>query len=177
MVMMVTAGLSGLSLNVLLDLPVYLLRPRKVPRLKILPELLERLIGEFSDPRVMLAYCQSAIIGPAGQRYADDYLFSTEDLSPTRWRSTCGARCVVVRAGSLSRRSVKLGHGGCVHERSHFRQAHGEIALAEFKTLIEKNADYTPAYFMAAQTLAKVDRKPEAIERLKVGIGCAARSG
>ena len=27
-------------------------------------------------------------------------------------------------------------------------------ALEEFKTLIEKNPDYTPAYFMAAQTLA-----------------------
>ncbi len=27
-----------------------------------------------------------------------------------------------------------------------------EQALTEFKTLIEKNPDYTPAYFMAAQT-------------------------
>ncbi len=30
---------------------------------------------------------------------------------------------------------------------------------------------------MAAQTLAGAGRKPEAIERLKAGIGCAARSG
>ncbi len=29
-----------------------------------------------------------------------------------------------------------------------------ERALAEFKTLLEKNPDYTPGYFMAAQTLA-----------------------
>ena len=50
-------------------------------------------------------------------------------------------------------------------------------ALAEFDILLSNDPDYTPGYFMAAQTLAKVDRKPEAIERLKVGIGCAARSG
>jgi len=50
-------------------------------------------------------------------------------------------------------------------------------ALAEFDILLSNDPDYTPGYFMAAQTLARVDRKPEAIERLKVGIGCAARSG
>ena len=33
-----------------------------------------------------------------------------------------------------------------------------EQALQEFKTLIEKNPDYTPAYFMAAQTLASSSR-------------------
>ncbi len=51
------------------------------------PGLLERLVGEFRDPGVMLAYCQSSMIGPDGQRYAEDYLFATEDLAPTRWRS------------------------------------------------------------------------------------------
>jgi predicted Zn-dependent protease len=50
-------------------------------------------------------------------------------------------------------------------------------ALAEFDILLTNDPDYTPGYFMAARTLAGVDRKPEAIERLKVGIGCAARSG
>ncbi len=34
--------------------------------------------------------------------------------------------------------------------------------LQEFKTLIEKNPDYTPAYFMAAQTLANASRIDEA---------------
>ena len=50
------------------------------------PEMLERLVPEFLDPEVTLAYCQSAIIGPDGRRYAEDYLSVTEDLSPTRWR-------------------------------------------------------------------------------------------
>ncbi len=51
------------------------------------PELLERLVAEFRDPDVMLAYCQSSMIGHDGRRYAEDYLFATEDLAPTRWRS------------------------------------------------------------------------------------------
>jgi predicted Zn-dependent protease len=55
----------------------------------------------------------------------------------------------------------------------------GEIAaaLAEFDTLLTDDPDYTAGYFMSAQTLAAADRKNEAIERLKAGIGCAARSG
>jgi len=50
-------------------------------------------------------------------------------------------------------------------------------ALAEFDTLLLNDPEYTPGYFMAAQTLAGAGRRPEAIERLRVGIGCAARNG
>ena len=50
-------------------------------------------------------------------------------------------------------------------------------ALTEFDTLLAHDPDYTAGYFMAAQTLAGAGRKQEAIERLKAGIGCAARSG
>ncbi len=52
-----------------------------------------------------------------------------------------------------------------------------EEALAEFDTLLSNDPDYTAGYFMAAQTLAKAQRVPEAIERLKAGISCAARTG
>jgi predicted Zn-dependent protease len=57
--------------------------------------------------------------------------------------------------------------------------AQGETAaaLAEFETLLANDPEYTAGYFMSAQTLANVGRAPEAIERLKAGIGCAARSG
>jgi predicted Zn-dependent protease len=57
--------------------------------------------------------------------------------------------------------------------------ARGEIdeALAEFKALLANDSDYTAAYFMAAQVLAKADRTSEAIEQLKAGIACAARTG
>jgi glycosyltransferase involved in cell wall biosynthesis len=50
------------------------------------PELLERLVPAFRDPEVMLAYCQSAMIGPDGRLYAPDYLSDTEDIAPARWR-------------------------------------------------------------------------------------------
>jgi predicted Zn-dependent protease len=50
-------------------------------------------------------------------------------------------------------------------------------ALAEFDILLSNDPDYTPGYFMAAQTLAGAGKKAEAIERLKAGIGCAARAG
>ena len=50
-------------------------------------------------------------------------------------------------------------------------------ALAEFDTLLGNDPDYTAGYFMSARTLSGEGRTAEAIERLKTGIGCAARSG
>jgi predicted Zn-dependent protease len=57
--------------------------------------------------------------------------------------------------------------------------ARGDTAagLAEFDTLLKDDPDYTAGYFMAAQTLSGAGRTAEAIERLRAGIGCAARSG
>jgi len=52
-----------------------------------------------------------------------------------------------------------------------------ELAVQEFKTLIEKNPDYTPAYFMAAQALAKADRVAEAKRWLVDGVSSARRTG
>jgi predicted Zn-dependent protease len=52
-----------------------------------------------------------------------------------------------------------------------------ETGLAEFDALLKASPDYVPAYQMAAQTLAKEDRIPEAIERLKAGIESARRAG
>jgi predicted Zn-dependent protease len=50
-------------------------------------------------------------------------------------------------------------------------------SLAEFDTLQVNDPDYTAGYFMAAQTLAAAGRTSEAIERLKAGVSCAARTG
>lgn len=52
-----------------------------------------------------------------------------------------------------------------------------EEALAEFDILLRNDPDYTAGYFMAAQILAKAQRVPEAIDRLRDGIACAARTG
>jgi tetratricopeptide (TPR) repeat protein len=52
-----------------------------------------------------------------------------------------------------------------------------ERAIEEYKTLIGKNPDYTPAYFMAAQTLAAASRVDEAKRWLVDGISSARRTG
>src|ERR1035438_3830263 len=52
-----------------------------------------------------------------------------------------------------------------------------EQALQEYKTLIGKNPDYTPAYFMAAPTLARASRLDEAKRMLVDGISSARRTG
>ena len=52
-----------------------------------------------------------------------------------------------------------------------------ERALEEYKTLIAKNPDYTPAYFMAAQMLAAASRVDEAKRWLVDGIASARRTG
>jgi len=59
----------------------------------------------------------------------------------------------------------------------HSKAGQVEPALAEFKTLIDKNPDYTPAYFMAAQTLATASRVDEAKRWLVDGIASAVRTG
>lgn len=51
------------------------------------PEFLERLLPEFHDRDVALAYCQSALIGPSGDLLAADFLGHTDDVCPERWRS------------------------------------------------------------------------------------------
>jgi thioredoxin-like negative regulator of GroEL len=55
----------------------------------------------------------------------------------------------------------------------------GEVdrALEEFGKLLAANPDYTPAYFMAAQTLAAADRTDEAKKMLVEGIASARRTG
>jgi predicted Zn-dependent protease len=50
-----------------------------------------------------------------------------------------------------------------------------ESALQEFSTLLELNPDYTAAYFMSAQTLARAGRVDEARARLRAGVACAER--
>jgi len=52
-----------------------------------------------------------------------------------------------------------------------------DAALAEFDTLLANDPGYTAGYFMAAQTLAKAGKTPQAIARLKAGADCAKRAG
>jgi tetratricopeptide (TPR) repeat protein len=51
-----------------------------------------------------------------------------------------------------------------------------ELGLEEFGKLLTAHPDYTPGYFMAAQTLAKADRVGEAKKMLIDGIDSAKRT-
>ena len=55
----------------------------------------------------------------------------------------------------------------------------GDSAAAEanFRELLQRNADYVPAYLMFAQMLVKESRPEEAREVLDKGIGAARKAG
>ena len=57
------------------------------------------------------------------------------------------------------------------------RQGDLDRSLAEFSILLRANPDYTPGYFMAAQTLARAERLAEAKTMLVDGIASARRTG
>jgi tetratricopeptide (TPR) repeat protein len=52
-----------------------------------------------------------------------------------------------------------------------------ETALQQFDKLLELHPDYSNGYFMAAQTLARVERNDEAKAMLLKGIDSAKRTG
>ena len=52
-----------------------------------------------------------------------------------------------------------------------------DAALREFATTLEHNPEYVPAYQMSAQTLARLHRNSEAVERLQAGLAAASRNG
>ena len=60
---------------------------------------------------------------------------------------------------------------------AHLSEGQTDAALVEFNLLIQHNPEYVPAYQMSAQTLAKLGRSSEAVERLRAGIATASRSG
>jgi predicted Zn-dependent protease len=59
----------------------------------------------------------------------------------------------------------------------HISAGNTDVALAEFTNLIQHSPDYVPAYQMSAQTLAKLGRTEDALDRLHNGIAAANRTG
>ena len=52
-----------------------------------------------------------------------------------------------------------------------------EASAAEFRSLLAADADYTPAYYHAGQTLERLGRLEQAREVYRQGIEVAARRG
>jgi len=57
------------------------------------------------------------------------------------------------------------------------KQGDLDRSMAEFSILLKNSPDYTPGYFMAAQTLARADRVADAKAMLTDGIASARRTG
>jgi cytochrome c-type biogenesis protein CcmH/NrfG len=57
------------------------------------------------------------------------------------------------------------------------KQGDLDRAMAEFSILLKADPNYTPGYFMAAQTLVRADRTAEAKAMLTDGIASARRAG
>jgi glycosyltransferase involved in cell wall biosynthesis len=67
---------------------------------------LERLVPEFFDPDVALAYCQSALIGSQGERLSDDFHAHTDDISTSHWRGRFSADSAVEVEFALSQKNT-----------------------------------------------------------------------
>lgn len=57
------------------------------------------------------------------------------------------------------------------------RTGQTEQALEQFRKLLQLHPDYANGYFMAAQTLERAGRTPEAKKMLESGIEAARRTG
>jgi len=96
------------------------------------PLFLERLVPEFFDPEVVLAYCQSALIGPSGQRLADDFLAHTDDISTDRWRSRFSALSSVEAEIALSQKNTIPNASAVVFRRTQSLDFGDELISLKF---------------------------------------------
>jgi glycosyltransferase involved in cell wall biosynthesis len=96
------------------------------------PLFLERLVPEFFDPDVVLAYCQSALIGPEGERLADDFLAHTDDISKSRWRAHYTAGAAVEAELALSQKNTIPNASAVVFRRPTFIDFAGELLKLKF---------------------------------------------
>jgi hypothetical protein len=96
------------------------------------PEFLERLLPEFHDRDVALAYCQSALIGPEGQLWAPDFLGHTDDISPERWRSRYSADGAFEAEFALSQKNTIPNASAVVFRRSERLSFAEELAGMRF---------------------------------------------
>ena len=96
------------------------------------PLFLERLVPEFYDPEVVLAYCQSALVGPGGERLADDFLAHTDDISTDRWRGRFSADSAVEAELALSQKNTIPNASGVVFRRPQSLDFADELMTLKF---------------------------------------------
>ena len=101
------------------------------------PLFLERMVPEFFDPEVVLAYCQSALIGPRGERLADNFLAHTDDISSTRWRGRFSTRAAMEAELALSQKNTIPNASAVV-----FRRPDTDLDFAQELTTLKFAGDW-----------------------------------
>ena len=96
------------------------------------PEFLERVLPEFHDRDVSLAYCQSALIGPEDELLADDFLGHTDDVSSERWRSRYSAEGATEAEVALSQKNTIPNASAVVFRRPERLDFADELAEMRF---------------------------------------------
>ncbi len=96
------------------------------------PMFLERLVPEFFDPEVVLAYCQSALFGPRGERLADDFLAHTDDISVGRWRGRYSAGALEEAEVALSQKNTIPNASAVVFRRPESLDFSEELSTLRF---------------------------------------------
>jgi glycosyltransferase involved in cell wall biosynthesis len=96
------------------------------------PEFLERLVPEFYDPEVVLAYCQSAVIGSQGEKLEDNFLAHTDDISTTRWRSRYSASGIDEVELALSQKNTIPNASAVLFRRPHRLDCAEELVNLRF---------------------------------------------
>jgi len=85
-------------------------------------DFLERLIPEFYDEDVKLAFCQSAIAGATGEIYAPNYTGYTDEISRTRWLSHYSISSAKEIAVALSQKNTIPNASAVLFRRPELRE-------------------------------------------------------
>ena len=96
------------------------------------PTFLERLVPEFFDPDVVLAYCQSALIDSEGKRLADHFLDHTNDISSSRWRSRYCVTGIEELEYALSRKNTIPNASAVLFRRDPFLDYKDELGSMRY---------------------------------------------
>ena len=119
------------------------------------PAFLERMVPEFFDPDVALAYCQSGLVGSRGELLAEDFFAHTDDICPARWRSHFSSSAIEEIELALSQKNTIPNASAVVFRRP---------AYVDFADELEK-LKFAGDWFFYAMLIrgAKVSYLPEVL--------------
>jgi hypothetical protein len=134
------------------------------------PRLLERLAPFLErDAGMVLAYSQSAAIGPHGERLADGHLFYTDDIDPARWEAPYQISGEAEIAEALAIKNTIPNVSAALFRRAPFAAAVPRIAADRYC------GDWRLYAQLAAQ--GRIGYSPEPLNRTRRHAGNATAEG